>query len=69
MMTDKEIWSKGMDCLFDNLGFIDAQKFIVMVNSRKTDYTEWKDESLFKDISEEEFIKNAVEYAKTHNLE
>ena len=68
-MTDKEIWSKGMDCLFDNLGFIDAQKFIVMVNSRKTDYTEWKDENLFKDISEEEFIKNAVEYAKTHNLE
>ena len=68
-MTDKEIWSKGMDCLFDNLGFINAQKFIVMVNSRKTDYTEWKDENLFKDISEEEFIKNAVEYAKTHNLE
>ena len=68
-MTDKEIWSKGMDCLFDNLGFIDAQKFIVMVNSRKTDYTEWKDENLFKDISEEEFIKNAVEYAKTHNIE
>ena len=68
-MTDKEIWSKGMDCLFDNLGFIDAQKFIVMVNSRKTDYSEWKDENLFKDISEEEFIKNAVEYAKTHNLE
>ncbi|MBR1728600.1 MAG: hypothetical protein IJ728_03645 [Selenomonadaceae bacterium] len=68
-MTDKEIWSKGMDCLFDNLGFIDAQKFIVMVNSRKTDYTEWKDENLFKDMSEEEFIKNAVEYAKTHDLE
>ena len=58
-----------MDCLFDNLGFIDAQKFIVMVNSRKTDYNEWKDENLFKDITEEEFIKNAVEYAKTHDLE
>lgn len=68
-MTDKEIWSKGMDCLFNNLGFIDAQKFIVMVNSRKTDYAEWQEENLFKNMSEEEFIKNAVEYAKNNHLE
>ena len=39
-MTDKEIWTKGLNCLFENLSFIDAQKFIVMVNSRRTDYTE-----------------------------
>ena len=68
-MTDNEIWTKGLECLFKNLGFIDAQKFIVMVNSRKTDYTEWRRENLFENMSEGEFLENAMKYAKTHSLE
>lgn len=67
-MNDKEIWNKGLSCLFENLGFIDAQKFILMVNSRKTDYTEWRRENLFENLSEGEFLKNAVEYAKNNNI-
>lgn len=68
-VTDNEIWTKGLECLFKNLGFIDAQKFIVMVNSRKTDYTEWRRENLFENMSEGEFLENAMKYAKTHSLE
>lgn len=67
-MTDKEIWNKGLECLFDNLGFIDAQKFIVMVNSRKSDYTEWRRENLFENMSEGEFLENAIKYAKENHL-
>lgn len=67
-MTDKEIWNKGLECLFDNLGFIDAQKFIVMVNSRKSDYTEWRRENLFENMNEGEFLENAIKYAKENHL-
>ena len=67
-MNDKEIWQKGLNCLFENLGFIDAQKFIVMVNSRKTDYTEWRRENLFENMSEGEFLENAIKYSKSNNL-
>ena len=68
-MNDKEIWTKGLNCLFENLGFIDAQKFILMVNSRKNDYTEWRRENLFENLSEGEFLQNAVKYAKNHKLD
>ena len=68
-MTDKEIWSKGIECLFENLGFIDAQKFIIMANSRKTNYTEWRREKLFENMSEGEFLENAMRYAKTNSLQ
>ena len=68
-MTDKEIWNTGLECLFEKLGFIDAQKFIVMVNSRKADYTEWRRENLFENMSEGEFLEGAINYAKTHHLE
>lgn len=68
-MTDKEIWTKGLNCLFENLGFIDAQKFIVMVNRRKADYTEWRRENLYKGMTDEEILAGAIEYAKTHHLE
>lgn len=67
-MTDKEIWSKGLECLYENLGTIDAQKFIVMVNSRKTDYTEWRRENLFAGMNEDEFFANAVKYAQKNNI-
>ena len=67
-MTDKEIWSRGIDCLYKNLGFIDAQKFIIMANSRKTDYTEWRREKLFENMNEGEFLENAMKYAKNSKL-
>ena len=68
-MNDKEIWDKGMNCLFENLGFIDAQKFIVMVNSRKSDYTEWRREHLFENMSEGEFLADAIRYSNAHDLD
>ena len=67
-MKDKEIWDKGLNCLFENLGFIDAKKFIIMVNSRKTDYTEWRRENLFENMSEGEFLEDAIKYSKSHEL-
>lgn len=36
--------------------------------SHKNDYTEWRRENLFENLSEGEFLKNAVDYAKNHEL-
>lgn len=54
--------------MYKNLGFIDAQKFIIMANSRKTDYTEWRREKLFENMNEGEFLENAMKYAKNSKL-
>ena len=67
-MSDDEIMARGIDCLFDNLGFIDAQKFIVMINRRKEDYTEWRREHLFEDMTDEELKADILKYAKEHNV-
>ena len=68
-----EILTKGYDCLFEALGFVKAQKFIsaIMQKGRETppDYTEWRREHLFEDMTDEELKADILRYAKTHNLE
>ena len=73
IMSDKEVMQKGYDLLYDNLGFVNAQKFIsnIMQKGRETppDYTEWRREHLFEDMTDEELQADILKYAKTHNLE
>lgn len=67
------IMKKGYDCLFDTLGYVAATKFIsrVMQSGREApaDYTEWRRENLFENVSDEKFMSDLKAYAQTHNLE
>lgn len=69
MLNDDEIFAKGLKVLVEGIGDLEAEKFIALVNRNKFNYTEWRRENLFKDITPEEFNKSAIEYAKTHHLE
>ena len=68
-----EIIEKGMKCLDETLGDIGTTRFIaqIMQEGRESpaDYTEWRREHLFKDMTLEELNKDILEYVKTHNLE
>lgn len=56
MMTDTELKIKGYEILSSQLGLVEMEKFISMVQLDKFDYTKWRSD-LFKNLSGEEISK------------
>jgi len=42
MLTDTEIRKKGFKVLVENLGDVDAEKFISLLSKEPFDYTQWQ---------------------------
>jgi len=42
MKTDIDIRSEGMRALMQNLGAVEAERFITLINRDHFDYTEWR---------------------------
>ncbi len=63
MITDTEIKRQGIKALSDNLGTVEAEKFIALLLREPFDYTKWQ-KSLFSDISPEVLSKEAMKYRK-----
>lgn len=61
MMTDTEIKIKGMKALSANLGLVEAERFISLIQRDKFDYTEWR-QDLFQGMSGDEISRMASEY-------
>ena len=61
MKTDTIIRNEGMEILAKNLGMIEAERFIMLIQREPFDYTKWQ-ESLFENMTIEEISKNASEY-------
>lgn len=64
MITDTEIRLNGMKALIDNLGLIEAERFIVLIQREPFDYTKWR-ESLWKGKSIREISREAMEYRRS----
>ena len=60
MKTDTVIRNEGMKVLQDNLGLIEAERFIMLILKEPFDYTKWQ-EDLFEDMSIEEISQKAAE--------
>ena len=60
-----EIMNRGMECLTEKLGVVDAEYFISIIIREKFDYTKWQ-RQYFDEMSPGEFHDNAIEYAKQH---
>ena len=54
--------NKGMECLTEHLGLVDAECFISLISAERFDYTEWRRENLFKDMTVEEISHAAMQY-------
>lgn len=62
-----EIMNKGINCLLQQLGVAETEKFISIINREKFDYTKWR-ENLFENKTLEEINAEAVKFAKNNPL-
>ena len=64
MMNSRVLLNKGMECLIENLGLVEAERFIALINSEPFDYTEWRKDNLFKGMTVEELSHAAMEHRR-----
>ena len=65
MKPDTIIRNEGMEILAQNLGLLDAERFIMLIQKEPFDYTKWQ-ENLFENMTVEEISKKATEYRKNN---
>ena len=63
-MNSMTLLSKGMECLMKNLGLVEAERFISLINSESFDYTEWRKDNLFLGLTVEELSEEAMQYRR-----
>lgn len=59
MMTDTEIRVKGIQILAAQLGHVEAERFVALIQREPFDYTKWR-QSLDDDLSIEEISLKAM---------
>ena len=65
MVNTVEIMNRGMQCLVENMGTLEAEQFIAAIIREKFDYTQWQRE-YFDAMKPGEFSRQALEYAEAH---
>jgi hypothetical protein len=63
MKTDSEIKLLGLEVLNNYLGMVEAERFIVLIQRDKFDYTKWR-ETLFEGLTGEEISIKAMAFQK-----
>ena len=63
-----EIMNKGMRCLTEKMGIVDAERFISIIIREKFDYTKWQRE-YFDTKSSEEISQEAIAFEKTYPVD
>ena len=63
METDTLIRNEGMEILAKNMGIVEAERFIMLIQKEPFDYTKWQ-ENLFGNMTIEEISKRAAEHRK-----
>ena len=61
MYTDTVLKSEGMRILAEQLGIIEAERFIILMMREPFNYTEWQ-RNLYGNMALDDFLKNAYEY-------
>ena len=56
-----EIMNRGMNCLMEQLGIVDAERFVATVIREKFDYTRWQ-QDFFDKKSPEEISRGAERF-------
>lgn len=68
MKTDAVIKQEGMNALISKLGYVDAEKFIVLITKEPFDYTKWREEHLDQNMDVRSLSKKAMEYSRSQNI-
>ncbi|MCL1992543.1 MAG: hypothetical protein FWG66_06330 [Spirochaetes bacterium] len=64
MINNAAVLDKGIKCLTENLGMLEAEQFIYVLKSQPFDYTEWRKTNLFTGMTLEEISNAADEHCK-----
>jgi hypothetical protein len=64
MYNDTVLKREGMRILAEQLGMVEAERFIVLMAREPFNYTEWQ-RGLYGDMPLDEFLKKATEYRAT----
>ncbi len=62
MRTDTVLCSEALDTLIQNLGIVDAERFISIIKRDTFDYTEWRRDNLFKGMTIDEIHAAATKH-------
>lgn len=60
MLLDTEIKLRGCDLLARNMGLVDAERFVCLMQRERFDYTKWR-QTLHEDLTVEEISRKAME--------
>jgi hypothetical protein len=63
-MSNALLLDRGMKALSNELGLVDAEKFVFLLLSQPFDYTEWRRNNLFAGMSIDEISNAAENYCK-----
>ena len=58
-MTESALLTTGMSILIERLGNVEAERFVSILLREPFDYTKWREENLFVDMSVEEINAEA----------
>jgi hypothetical protein len=64
MTNSMALLDRGMRCLRDELGILDAERFVALLLWEPFDYTEWRRNNLFTGMSLDEIIDEADRHCK-----
>ena len=64
MTNSAVLLDKGMRCLSDKLGLVQAEQFVYLLLSEPFNYTEWCKDNLFTDMNVAEISQAADKYYK-----
>lgn len=64
MKTDTVVKQEGMNALISRLGYVDAERFIMLLSHEPFDYTKWREQHLDEGLSVRELSQKAMEYSK-----
>lgn len=63
--STSELMTRGMNCLKNGLGIIEAEQFISVIIRERFDYTEWQ-RRYFDSVNDEDFVEKVAEFERTH---
>ncbi|HQO10152.1 MAG TPA: hypothetical protein PLK90_10625 [Clostridiales bacterium] len=65
MKTDTMIKQEGFQALKSKLDTVEVERFIVLINREKFDYTKWR-KDLFENMTIDEIAEKAGKYSKNN---
>ncbi len=64
MKTDTVIKQEGINALIAKLGYVDAERFIILITSEPFDYTKWREQALDEGLNVRQLSQKAMQYSK-----